>query len=119
MCGKEIYENNNHNHDKEWEEAYIAKPHFYSKDGDKPFGSFALTEETLTSLLKNPKASYRVDNNEVEEWKLTLISTTLDDIIDSIDYYTALEKLQKYVIDENDKYILVRGLTLEELKEII
>ena len=106
-------ENNN------WENAYIGKPNFYNGKDGKPFGAFALTENTLTSLPKNPKALYKIDDTEVDEWKLMLVSTTNNEILGDIDYYDAIKKLMKYVIDENDNNILIKKLSLEELNEVL
>ena len=103
----------------DWESAYVGKPNFYyGKDG-KPFGVFVLTEGTLTSFSKNPRLFYKVDNTEVDEWKLMLVSTTNNGILGDIDYYDAIKKLMKYVIDENDNNILIKELSLEELNEVL
>ena len=103
----------------DWESAYVGKPNFYyGKDG-KPFGVFVLTEGTLTSFSKNPRLFYKVDNTEVDEWKLMLVSTTNNGILGDIDYYDAKKKLMKYVIDENDNNILIKKLSLEELNEVL
>lgn len=103
----------------DWESAYVGKPNFYyGKDGN-PFGVFVLTEGTLTSFSKNPRLFYKVDNTEVDEWKLMLVSTTNNGILGDIDYYDAIKKLMKYVIDENDNNILIKKLSLEELNEVL
>ena len=103
----------------DWESAYVGKPNFYyGKDG-KPFGVFVLTEGTLTSFSKNPRLFYKVDNTEVDEWKLMLVSTTNNGILGDIDYYDAIKKLMKYDIDENDNNILIKKLSLEELNEVL
>ena len=99
--------------------AYVGKPNFYyGKDG-KPFGAFALTEGNLTSFPKNPRLFYKVDNTEVDEWKIMLVSTTNNRILGDIDYYDAIKKLMKYVIDENDNIILIKKLSLEELNDVL
>ena len=92
----------------DWKNAYIGNPNFYKGKDGKPFGAFALTENTLTSLPKNPKALYKIDDTEVDEWKLMLI-----------DYYKAINKLMKFVIDEKDNNILIRELSLKELNEVL
>ena len=103
----------------DWESAYVGKPNFYyGKDG-KPFGVFVLTEGTLTSFSKNPRLFYKVDNTEVDEWKIMAISTTNNGVLGDIDYYDAIKKLMKYVIDENDNNILIKKLSLEELNEVL
>lgn len=101
------------------ENVYVGNPNFYNGKDGKPFGAFALTEGTLTSFPKNPKLLYKVDNIEVDEWKLMLVSTTNNVILGDIAYYDAIKKLMKYVIDENDNNILIKGLSLEELNEVL
>ncbi len=103
----------------DWKNAYIGNPNFYKGKDGKPFGAFALTENTLTSLPKNPKALYKIDNTEVDEWKLMLVSTTNNGVLGDIDYYKSINKLMKYVIDEKDNNILIKELSLEELIEVL
>ena len=96
----------------DWENAYVGNPNFYNDKNGKLFGAFALTEGTLTSFPK-------VDNTEVDEWKIMAISTTNNEILGDIDYYDAIKKLMKYAIDENDNNILIKKLSLEELNEML
>lgn len=103
----------------DWKNAYIGNPKFYKGKDGKPFGAFALTENTLTSLTKNPRALYKIDDTEVDEWKLMLVSTTNHGVLGDIDYYKAINKLMKFVIDEKDNNILIRGLSLKELNEVL
>ena len=103
----------------DWKNAYMVNPNFYKGKDGKPFGAFALTENTLTSLSKNPKALYKIDDTEVDEWKLMLVSTTNNGVLGDMDYYEAINKLMKFVVDENDNNILIKGLSLEELNEVL
>ena len=103
----------------EWKDAYKGNPNFYNKNGGNPFGAFALTEDTLSSFPKNPKVLYKVDNKVVDEWKLMLVSTTKNSVLGDIDYYEAIKKLMKFAIADDDKNILIKGLSLEELYELL
>lgn len=98
--------------------AYTATPEFYEKPDGSPFGAIALTEGTETVLPKNPQNEYAVDGKKVTDWKMVLVSTTEDNIIGDCDYFTALQKLEAYMLDSNANTILIRGLSLEELKSI-
>lgn len=115
----ELFDKFKKKENNDWENAYVGNPNFYNGKDGKPFGVFALTEGTLTSFPKNPKLLYKVDNIEVDEWKLMLVSTTNNVILGDIDYYDAIKKLMKYVIDENDNNILIKELSLEELNEVL
>ncbi|MDE5721506.1 MAG: DUF4299 domain-containing protein [Clostridia bacterium] len=103
----------------DWENAYAGNPNFYNGKDGKPFGAFALTEGTLTTIPKNPRLLYKVDNTEVNEWKLILVSTTNNVVLGNMNYYEAINKLMKFAIDEKDNNILIRGLSLEELNELL
>ena len=48
-----------------------------------------------------------------------LVSTTSNGVLGDIDYYKAINKLMKFVIDEKDNNILIRGLSLKELNEVL
>jgi len=100
-----------------WENAYKANPQFYAKDDGNPFGAFALTEGTETILPKSP--NYAVDGNAITEYRLMLVSTTKDAVIGDIDYSIALSKLDNYKLDEAADSILIRGLSLDELEDLV
>ena len=101
------------------ENVYVGEPHFYEKKDGTPFGAFSLTEGILTALPKDPKSLYAVDNQEVTEWKLMLVSITSNGVLGDVEYYAAIDKLKKFSVGENDKNILIKGLSLEELTEIL
>ncbi len=50
----------------DWKNAYMGNPNFYKGKAGKSFGAFTLTENTLTSLPKNPKSLYKIDDTEVD-----------------------------------------------------
>lgn len=102
-----------------WKNAYIGTPSFYKDKHGKLFGVFVLTESTLTSFPKNPRLLYKVDNAEVDKWKLMLVSTAGNRVLGDTDYYEAINKLKKFIIDEKDNNILIKSLSLNELNEIL
>lgn len=99
--------------------AYEGKPEFYvGKDG-KPFGVFALTENTLTVLPKDPKAIYKIDNKNVDTWKLMLVSTSENGILGDLSYYEAIHKLKMLIVAEKNDYLLIKTMSLDDLKKIL
>lgn len=98
-------------------EAYIAKPHFYSDGKGGVFGAFALTEDTETLLPFHP--AYAVDGTPVTDYRLCLISTTQDKMLGETDYFAAVEKLRAYAEKSDEREMVVRGLTLDELLKIL
>lgn len=59
----------------------MGNPNFYKGKAGKSFCAFTLTENTLTSLPKNPKSLYKIDDTEVDGWKLMLVSTTNNGVL--------------------------------------
>lgn len=101
-----------------WEDAYKAKPHFYKQSDGSVFGAMSLTEGVKTMFLKQPQIHFEVEGQRISQWRITLISTTNDSMIGQLDYGTCLKKLQPYILAEDSNFILVRGLTLDELKSL-
>ena len=101
----------------DWDNAYKANPQFYAKDDGSPFGAFALTEGTETILPKAP--NYAVEGNTITEYRLMLVSTTKDAVIGDMDYSIALSKLDNYILDEAADSFLIRGLSLDELEDLV
>ena len=101
-----------------WGDAYKAQPQMYGKPDGSIMGAIALTEGTMTVIPKDPKVLYMVDGKLIEEWNLALVSTTEDDIIDTADYYSMLEKLKDFKVDEDEKFLLVKELSIDELKKL-
>lgn len=58
------------------------------------------------------------DGKKVSDWKMVLISSTKEEILGDNDYFSALKKVEKYMLDSNNNSILIRGLSLEELENI-
>ena len=102
----------------DWSNAYTVTPKFYGKPDGTPFGAIALTEGTETILPKTPQNEYAVDGKQVSDWKMILISTTQDAIVGDCDYFSALKKIEKYILDANANTVLIKGLSLEELDSI-
>ncbi len=101
-----------------WEDAYKAKPHFYKQSDGSVFGAMSLTEGVKTMFLKQPQIHFEVEGQRISQWRIALISTTNDSMIGQMDYGTCLKKLQPYILAEDSNFILVRGLTLDELKSL-
>mgnify|MGYP002538728676 FL=1 len=101
-----------------WDDAYKAKPHFYKQSDGSVFGAMSLTEGVKTMFLKQPQIHFEVEGQRISQWRIALISTTNDSMIGQLDYGTCLKKLQPYILAEDSNFILVRGLTLDELKSL-
>lgn len=102
----------------DWSDAYTASPNFYSKPDGTPFGAIALSENTKTVLPKAPQNSYAIDSKPVTDWRLVLVGTSESGILGDTDYFTALNKLEKYILDSNDSAFLVKPLSFDEIKSL-
>lgn len=102
----------------DWSDAYTASPKFYSKPDGTPFGAIALSENTKTVLPKAPQSSYAIDSKPVTDWRLVLVVASQGGIIGDMDYFTALNKLEKYILDSNDSVLLVKALSSDEIKSL-
>ena len=102
----------------DWFDAYTASPKFYSKPDGTPFGAIALSENTKTALPKAPQSSYAIDSKPVTDWRLVLVVASQGGIIGDTDYFTALNKLEKYILDSNDSALLVKALSSDEIKSL-
>ena len=106
---------------------HMAEPKFFEDtDAGAVFGRFVLTEECVTALLLDPKASYRVDDKELDDWRLFLFSITEDKTLGAMEYYAALKKLREladvgntYVIGEKDGHLITTPLTLPQMKTLL
>lgn len=103
--------------DADWENAFKANPHFYSKPGVEPFCAYALTEDTETILPKAPR--FAVEGKAINDYRLMLVSTTKDSVIGGLEYHAAIKKLEAYKLDSDKDRILVKGLTLDEMEKIL
>ena len=101
-----------------WDDAYKAKPHFYKQSDGSVFGAMSLTEGVKTMFLKLPQIHFEVEGQRISQWRIALIDATNDSMIGDMDYFMALKKLQPYILAEDSNFILVRGLTLDELKSL-
>lgn len=97
------------------EEYYVAKPNFYEKNNEI-VGVCTLTEGVLSLLQK--EFNLAVDGKKVENYQLAIFSITEDKIIAYMDYYKAVQILEKNAKSVSDNFILVES-NLQELKDLI
>ena len=103
----------------DWSQAHAAEPKFYRGPDDAPFGAIALTEGTETILPTAPQTKYAVDGKPVADWRMVLVSTTKDSILGDCEYFSALKKLEPYILDSKDGSIFIKGLSLSQLESIV
>lgn len=104
---------------KIWQEAYRANPRAYEKDGTVIIG-FALTESADSLFPIEPEKEWAIDGVTIDKWIITVVSLTNPQggIIGQIEYHEAIKRLQPFVIAQSDNWILIRGMTHDELDKL-
>lgn len=102
-----------------WSEAYNANPHVFEREDSTLMVNFTLTDTVDTVLPKEPEKLYAVDDKEITQWVLTFFSYDDEEVIGMLEYHAALQTLQEYVVEERGDYVLLRGLSIEEMKQVI
>ena len=101
-----------------WNDAYEATPTIYTRPQGNIFGAFALTEGTDTILPLSPKDRYQADGKTIFDWRVIFVSTSDQTIMFELPYSQAITKLEPYFKDKRADSVLVKGLTLNDLKAI-
>lgn len=105
--------------DNLWADAYEAQPHVFERNDGTLMVNFTLTDTVVTVLPKAPEELYAVDNQEISLWVVTFFSYDDEQNIGMLEYHAALQLLQSYVVDEADGHVLLRGLSLEEMRQVL
>ena len=102
-----------------WDTAHDAVPSFYTKPDGTPFGSYSLTEDTVTILPKQPQKLFALQGKPITEWQLGLVSITEQSVLAMVDYFTALDRLAGNIIDEDGRFVLIDALSHQQLTELL
>ena len=81
--------------------------------------SFALSETVDTILPAAPETLYEIEGETISQWVLNFFSLTKDASLGFLEYHKALQQLQPYILETRGGYLLVRGLSLEEMEHIL
>ena len=107
------------NEDNPWSDAYEARPHVFEREDGSLMVNFTLTDTVDTVLPEAPEKLYAVEGHEIGLWVLTFFGYDDKQNIGTLEYHTALQTLRPYVVDEADGHVLLRGLSLEEMKLVL
>ena len=103
---------------RRYHKAYNVNPSFFSGKNGETIGAFALREETLAAIPKEPASLYKVGDTEVKKWRLVMLSLS-ENTVGEMDYFKGIAALRKYIIDETDERILIRELTLKQMLKVL
>lgn len=98
-----------------WEEAYQANPRVYQNDNGGIIVAFALTETADSLFPLEPEKQWAIEDKKIDKWIISMVSITKDDVIGIIEYGEAMKRLKPYFLAEKDGWVLIRGLSYEEM----
>lgn len=102
-----------------WSNAYEANPQVFERDDGAVMVNFTLTETTDTVLPIAPETLYAIEGKEIGLWALSFFSLTKNEMLDVLEYHEALERLQPYIVETRENYVMIRGLSLEEMEKVL
>lgn len=100
-----------------WQEAYQANPHVYEKDGKIVVG-LALTETTDSLFPLAAENQWAIKGKTIDLFFISMVSITKDSVLGTIEYGEAMKRLKPYFLAEKDGWVLVRGLSLDEMEAL-
>ena len=101
----------------DWRKAYPAQPTFYARPDGTFFGAFTLMEGVETILPKAPRAEHR-DGQAISGWKLVFFSISRDTVLGDAEYFSALQRIRAFALEETENAVLVKGLSNAELEQL-
>lgn len=100
-----------------WQEAYKANPHAYEKDGRIVLG-LALTETTDSLFPLAAENQWAIKGKTIDLFFISMVSITKDSVLGTIEYGEAMKRLKPYFLAEKDGWVLIRGLSLNEMEAL-
>lgn len=100
-----------------WQEAYKANPHVYEKDGKIVVG-LALTETTDSLFPLAAEKQWAINGKTIDRFFISMVSITKDSVLGTIEYGEAMKRLEPYFLAQKDGWVLIRGLSLDEMEAL-
>lgn len=100
-----------------WQEAYKANPHVYEKDGKIVVG-LALTETTDSLFPLAAEKQWAINGKTIDLFFISMVSITKDSVLGTMGYGEAMKRLKPYFLAEKDGWVLIRGLSLDEMEAL-
>ncbi|MCM1101005.1 MAG: hypothetical protein NC398_06440 [Acetatifactor muris] len=101
-----------------WKEAYVANPHVYTDDNGTIIVGLALTENTDSLFPTVPEKQWAIEGKTIGKWILSIFSLTQNAVIGTMEYHRAMERLKPYFLAEKDGWVMIGGLTHEQLEKL-
>lgn len=101
-----------------WQEAYRANPHVYENNEGKIIVGLALTETTDSLFPLAAEKQWAIEGKTINLWFISMVSITKDAVLGQIEYSEAMKRLKPYFLAEKDGWVLIRGLSLDEMEAL-
>lgn len=102
-----------------WEDAVKMAPRLYrSQDDGHHIGMFMLREGGKTMLPRSPQDLYQAGEEEIEDWRLLLVSLTTQDLVATLDYFEALELIEPDALATDANFVLTPACTTAQLRDL-
>lgn len=103
----------------EWGTAEVANiMSATNQASNQSFAAFTIKAGTDTIYSLKPDEDYEVNTNSIDGWKMIFLSEN-EEVLGDADYFTVIEQLKPYTLEQNNNSVLVRKLTSEEFKKLL
>lgn len=103
----------------EWGTAEVANiMSAANQASNQSFAVFTIKAGTDTIYSLKPDEDYEVNTNSIDGWKMIFLSDD-EKILGDADYFTVIEQLKPYTLEQNNNSVLIRKLTSEELEKLL
>ncbi len=114
LFGRKKSKNTDNDLNTLWQEAYRANPLVYEKDGRVVVG-FALTETADSLFPLAAEKQWAIEGKTIDLWFISIVSITKEGVLGTMEYHEAMKRLKPYFLTEKDGWVLIRGLSLDEM----
>ena len=104
--------------DKEWNAAQFSQPLAYTGNDGKPFLVFPVYEGREMILPMDPVRMYRVDEQEVEDCRLSFYSADTE-FLGQLPFYSCIRALSAYAREFRDPQVRIQALSEEQIQQLI
>lgn len=86
-------------------------------DDEKTYAAFAIKPNTDIIYSLNPSEDYEINPNTIDGWKMIFFDEEGETMGDA-DYFTTLNQIKAYIIEEYNNSIVTKKLTQDELEQV-
>ncbi|MCR5373009.1 MAG: hypothetical protein K6E41_06030, partial [Solobacterium sp.] len=103
---------------KEWNAAQVSAPSAYTGKDGQPFLVFPVYTGRETILPMDPVRMYRVDEQEVQDCRLSFYSSE-ETFLGQLPFYSCIKALSAYALEFREPQVRIRALSIQEAERIL